>query len=64
LLGDWSDDLFNLRFIDDAEPVMTIRAQIEERWNPGVGDCRQELVFIGIDMDAVAFFTTRCKPFC
>ena len=36
--------------------VPAIRDQIEERWYPGVGDCRQELVFIGIDMDEIALY--------
>jgi len=36
--------------------VPTIRQQISERWNDSVGDCRQELVFIGIGMDDVALY--------
>jgi G3E family GTPase len=33
-----------------------IRERIESVWNPEVGDCRQELVFIGIDMDEIAIY--------
>jgi G3E family GTPase len=33
-----------------------IREQINKRWHPEVGDCRQELVFIGIDMDEVQIY--------
>jgi G3E family GTPase len=29
---------------------------IAERWDPQVGDCRQELVFIGIGMDEIAIY--------
>jgi G3E family GTPase len=36
--------------------VPTIRQQISDRWNDSVGDCRQELVFIGIGMDDVALY--------
>ncbi|PQO38022.1 GTP-binding protein [Blastopirellula marina] len=32
------------------------RHQIEARWHPEVGDCRQELVFIGIGMDEIAIY--------
>lgn len=36
--------------------VAAIRAEIEKRWYPDVGDCRQELVFIGIGMDEVDLY--------
>ena len=36
--------------------VESIRAEIEKRWNDEVGDCRQELVFIGIDMDEIELY--------
>lgn len=29
---------------------------IKEVWNPEVGDCRQELVFIGIEMDELEIY--------
>ncbi len=29
----------------------TFQAEIQQKWDPDVGDCRQELVFIGIGMD-------------
>lgn len=32
------------------EPA-TFQAELERKWHPEVGDCRQELVFIGIGMD-------------
>jgi len=32
------------------------RQQIESAWNAEVGDCRQELVFIGIGMDELAIY--------
>lgn len=32
------------------------RQQIEKLWHPEVGDCRQELVFIGIGMDELAIY--------
>ncbi|MFI4874356.1 MAG: GTP-binding protein, partial [Blastopirellula sp. JB062] len=32
------------------------RRQIEAIWHPEVGDCRQELVFIGIGMDELALY--------
>lgn len=32
----------------------TFREELQERWHPEVGDCRQELVFIGIGMDEAA----------
>ena len=36
--------------------VDAIRAEIEQRWQPDVGDCRQEMVFIGIGMDEIAIY--------
>ena len=36
--------------------VDAIRAEIEQRWQPDVGDCRQEMVFIGIGMDEIALY--------
>jgi G3E family GTPase len=33
-----------------------VRQQIEQRWHAEVGDCRQELVFIGIGMDEIALY--------
>ncbi len=36
--------------------VPVIRQQIDHRWHPDVGDCRQELVFIGIGMDEVDLY--------
>lgn len=32
------------------------RAGLEKKWNPEVGDCRQELVFIGIGMDELSIY--------
>jgi hypothetical protein len=29
---------------------------IEKKWDPNVGDCRQELVFIGIGMDEISLY--------
>ncbi len=34
----------------------TFQAEIEQKWHPEVGDCRQELVFIGIGMDEIAIY--------
>ena len=34
----------------------SLHAEIERKWNPEVGDCRQELVFIGIGMDEIAIY--------
>ncbi len=34
----------------------SVRAEINKRWNDEVGDCRQELVFIGIGMDEVDLY--------
>lgn len=31
-------------------------SEIEKKWNAEVGDCRQELVFIGIGMDEIAIY--------
>jgi G3E family GTPase len=36
--------------------VDAIRREIDQRWHPEVGDCRQEMVFIGIDMDEIAIY--------
>ena len=36
--------------------VESIRQAIETKWYPGVGDCRQELVFIGIGMDEIDLY--------
>jgi G3E family GTPase len=36
--------------------IPQIRESIQRNWNPEVGDCRQELVFIGIDMDEVDIY--------
>ena len=30
--------------------------ELEEKWHPEVGDCRQELVFIGIGIDEIAIY--------
>lgn len=32
------------------------QSKLEKKWNPEVGDCRQELVFIGIGMDEIALY--------
>ena len=32
------------------------QSELERRWHPEVGDCRQELVFIGIGMDEIAIY--------
>ena len=37
----------------DAE---SFQAEVEQKWHPEVGDCRQELVFIGIGMDEMAIY--------
>ncbi len=34
----------------------TFQAELERKWYPEVGDCRQELVFIGIGMDEIALY--------
>jgi hypothetical protein len=36
--------------------IPQIRKHIEDTWNPEVGDCRQELVFIGIGMDEIEIY--------
>ncbi len=36
--------------------VEAIRQEIDKRWNAEVGDCRQELVFIGIGMDEIDLY--------
>ena len=36
---------------DEWPEAPSVRAVIESRWDPEVGDCRQELVFIGIGVD-------------
>lgn len=36
--------------------VEALRTQIAERWHDEVGDCRQELVFIGIGMDEIELY--------
>jgi G3E family GTPase len=36
--------------------IPQIRKHIEETWHPEVGDCRQELVFIGIGMDEIEIY--------
>jgi len=41
---------------DHWPDVPAIRTEIENRWNTEVGDCRQELVFIGIGMDEIALY--------
>lgn len=34
----------------------TFQDELERKWHPEVGDCRQELVFIGIEMDEIAIY--------
>lgn len=34
----------------------SLQVEIEQKWHPEVGDCRQELVFIGIGMDEIAIY--------
>jgi len=36
--------------------IAQIREHIDRAWHPEVGDCRQELVFIGIGMDEIAIY--------
>ena len=36
--------------------IPAVREQIAARWHPEVGDCRQELVFIGIEMDELELY--------
>ena len=35
---------------------LSFQDELEGKWHPEVGDCRQELVFIGIGMDEVAIY--------
>ena len=41
---------------DHWPDVPSIRTAIESRWNEQVGDCRQEMVFIGIGMDEIDLY--------
>jgi len=41
---------------DHWPDVPAIRTEIESRWNQEVGDCRQEMVFIGIGMDEIDLY--------
>ena len=41
---------------DHWPDVPSIRTEIESRWNEQVGDCRQEMVFIGIGMDEIDLY--------
>ncbi|MEE2642617.1 MAG: GTP-binding protein [Planctomycetota bacterium] len=34
----------------------SFQEELDKKWNPEVGDCRQEMVFIGIGMDEIALF--------
>ena len=36
--------------------IDSIRNGIQEKWDPAVGDCRQELVFIGIGIDEIGIY--------
>ena len=36
--------------------VPTFQTELDRLWHPEVGDCRQELVFIGIGMDEIAIY--------
>ena len=36
--------------------IESIQEEIQRKWNDHVGDCRQELVFIGINMDEIALY--------
>ena len=36
--------------------IESIQEEIQRKWNDQVGDCRQELVFIGINMDEIALY--------
>lgn len=36
--------------------VESFQTELEQKWHPEVGDCRQELVFIGIGMDEIAIY--------
>ncbi len=37
-------------------PSVSFQEELEAKWHPEVGDCRQELVFIGIGMDEIAIY--------
>ncbi len=41
---------------DHWPDIPQILDHIEKAWHPDVGDCRQELVFIGIEMDEIAIY--------
>jgi len=41
--------------------VDVIQEQIQQRWHPEVGDCRQELVFIGIELDEIELYDSLEK---
>ncbi|CAL1125003.1 unnamed protein product [Cladocopium goreaui] len=41
--------------------VDTFQSDLERKWHPEVGDCRQELVFIGIGMDEIAIYDSLQK---
>jgi len=41
---------------DEWPDVPGFREALEKLWHPEVGDCRQELVFIGIGMDELALY--------
>ena len=46
---------------DEWPDVPSFQESLEERWHPEVGDCRQELVFIGIGMATAGNFFTDHK---
>jgi len=48
--GYWYAAMGKDRLPEDAEA----RAWVEKHWDPDAGDCRQQIVFIGIDMDQQA----------
>ncbi|MFN3190012.1 MAG: GTP-binding protein [Aureliella sp.] len=39
----------------------SFRSELDNKWAPDVGDCRQELVFIGIGMDEIALYDSLQK---
>ncbi|MEM8733683.1 MAG: GTP-binding protein, partial [Planctomycetota bacterium] len=39
----------------------SFRSELDKKWAPDVGDCRQELVFIGIGMDEIALYDSLQK---
>jgi G3E family GTPase len=39
----------------------TSRADIDRQWHPEVGDCRQELVFIGVHIDELSLYDSLQK---